>query len=266
MRERIQKILSQQGIASRREAERWIGEGRITLNRETAQLGASVQIGDEVGVDGRFYRAESNLRPPKVYLYNKPEGELCSTADDGEHASVFANLPSPGTSRWVMVGRLDLNTQGLLLFTTDGGLAHHLMHPSHEMQRVYAVRVHGELPEDALKTLVAGVELEDGPALFERIDEAGGDGSNRWFHVVLREGRNREVRRLWETQGVRVSRLIRLKYGPISLPRMLRRGKGVWLEEADVRALCTEIGYRPEEKIVLRSRKPTKPRRRAGKR
>ncbi|MDX1434765.1 MAG: pseudouridine synthase, partial [Gammaproteobacteria bacterium] len=178
----------------------------------------------------------------RVLRYHKPEGEICSAVGDARHASVFARLPRLKRGRWVAVGRLDVNSSGLLLFTNEGELAHRLMHPSREVEREYAVRLRGEVTREMRARLLDGVELDDGPARFERIEDAGGDGVNRWFHVVIREGRNREVRRLWESQGLQVSRLIRVRYGPVRLPRYLSRGRWEELGPRGLAALTRAAG------------------------
>ena len=214
---RLQKALANAGLGSRREIEGWIQAGRIQINGRPAKLGDRVGPADRVCVDGR----EVRLLPPdstlRVIAYNKPEGEVVSRRDPQGRATVFAHLPPLEQGRWIAVGRLDLNTAGLLLLTTSGELAHRLMHPSRAVEREYAVRVLGEVSEAALHRLTHGVALEDGRARFEEIVESGGEGANRWYHVVLCEGRHREVRRLWEAVGLRVSRLKRVRYGGLIL-------------------------------------------------
>lgn len=224
-RERLQKILSQAGLGSRREIERWIEQGLITVNGITAKLGDGATIDDKIAVNGRLIsnplKVETKTR---ILLYHKPVGEICSRHDPAHHKTVFDKLPVLKHGRWVQIGRLDINTSGLLMFTNDGELANRLMHPRFGLEREYAVRVRGQVTPEALLALQRGVELEDGPARFKKVVFKGGEGVNSWYHVVLTEGRNREVRRLWETQNVEVSRLIRIRYGSVTMPRFLVRG------------------------------------------
>ena len=236
---RVQKHLADRGYGSRRQMETWIEAGRISINGALAELGSRVADGDLVRVDGR--RVE-NTRTAEMHLsrvlcYHKPVGEICSRRDSEGRRSVFEALPSLKSGRWINVGRLDLNTSGLLLFTNNGELSHRLMHPSREIEREYAVRVRGEVRPSTLRMLRAGVRLEDGLARFKTITKRGGSGANVWYHVVLTEGRTREVRRLWESQSVQVSRLMRVRYGPIELAREQRAGSWLELDENDVRAL-----------------------------
>ncbi len=242
--ERVQKVLARMGFGSRREIEAWIEQGRVKINRGTAKLGDKVVDGDRVELNNR--RAIISLEPAgtRVIAYNKPEGEVCSRKDEKNRASVYKNLPKISNGRWVGIGRLDINTSGLLLFTNDGELANHMMHPSSGIEREYATRVHGEISDQQLALLQAGVELDDGPAHFETIEDAGGEGSNHWYHVVLKEGRNREVRRLWESQQVQVSRLIRVRYGPVRLPRNLRQRKAIELLPDEVTKLASAVNYK----------------------
>ena len=234
MKERIQKILARAGYGSRREVERWISAGEIKVNGKTAELGQQINEHDKVILRGKSLNLESRLRATsKVLAYHKQAGEMCTHNDPEGRPTVFDKLPRITQGRWIMIGRLDINTDGLLLFTTDGELANRLMHPSRAIEREYASRILGKVEAEMLQRLTKGVELEDGPAKFLRIKDAGGEGANHWYHVVLAEGRNREVRRLWESQGVKVSRLIRVRYGNISLPRYLRAG---YSEELDVKA------------------------------
>jgi 23S rRNA pseudouridine2605 synthase len=224
--ERLQKVLAAAGLGSRREIEGWIATGRVTVNGKPAKLGDRVEPSDRVSVDGRPVRGlehPSDTRR-RVILYHKPEGELTTRKDPEGRPTVFEALPRLRGSRWVSVGRLDTNTSGLLIFTNDGALANKLMHPSAEVEREYAVRVLGEVSEEHLKALMKGIRLDDGMAKFDDIQDAGGEGANHWYHVTLKEGRNREVRRLWEAAGFTVSRLIRVRYGSMSLPRNLPRG------------------------------------------
>ncbi len=240
--QRLHKRLAQVGCGSRRTIEEWIRAGRITVNGLPAQVGASVSPGDVVCIDGKTVNWEQTATAmPRVLIYNKPSGEMCTRSDPEGRATVFDRLPRVA-GRWVMVGRLDYTTLGLLLFTNDGELAHRLMHPSRAMEREYAVRVLGQVDNDMLRRLREGVILEDGPARFDAIVDAGGQGSNHWYHVIVHEGRNREVRRLWESQGVTVSRLMRVRYGPIMLPKGLLPGRHRDLEEAEVNALLAAAG------------------------
>jgi 23S rRNA pseudouridine2605 synthase len=245
--ERVHKALSRLGFASRREIERWVEQGRIKINGKLAQVGDQVKPGDRVEFNGkRIVIRETPENRARVILYNKPEGEICTRKDEEGRPTVFAHLPKVVGGRWVGIGRLDINTSGLLLFTTHGELANRMMHPSQEIEREYAVRVSGKIDDDMLNRLKAGVTLDDGPAHFDAIVDAGGQGFNHWYHVVLREGRNREVRRLWEAIGVQVSRLIRVRYGAITLPRDLRQGKVVELDADAVRQLGALVGLELE--------------------
>ena len=236
--EKLQKVLARAGFGSRRELERWIADGRVRVNGERATIGTRVSAEDVVQVDGK--RLPARLRTGqrvRVLRYHKTAGEICSRRRDSRRPSVFDHLPALKGGRWISVGRLDLNSAGLLLFTNDGGLAHRLMHPSSALVREYAVRVRGRLSAASLRALRRGVELEDGIGRFEDIVDKGGEGSNHWYHVTIREGRNREVRRLWASQGAQVSRLTRVRYGPVALPRSLPRGRWDELSEAEVAAL-----------------------------
>ena len=222
--ERLQKVLAHRGLGSRREIESWIAAGRVTVNTKAAPLGTRVGRTDVLRVDGHRVDLDEHTRV-RVLVYNKPEGEICTRHDPEGRATVYDRLPRLRTGRWISVGRLDINTQGLLLFTNDGELAHRLTHPSFTLEREYAVRVLGAVGPQVLATLSSGVELDDGPARFTSIRDAGGEGANHWYHVTLVEGRNREVHRLWASQLVRISRLVRVRYGPVSLPRWLRSGR-----------------------------------------
>lgn len=241
--ERLHKILAQSGVGSRRDMEEWIAAGRVTVNGNPAEIGQLVGPADKVKVSGRLVHLRfGSLRLPRVVLYHKPEGQIVSRDDPEGRDSVFDFLPRMRGSRWVAVGRLDYNTSGLLVFTTSGELANRLMHPSSEIEREYAVRVLGELSPEQLGVLRRGVVLDDGPAKFESIEPRGGRGANRWYQVVIKEGRNREVRRMFEALGLGVSRLIRTRYGPFSLPPTLHRG--AWLELAPdaVQAATRSLG------------------------
>lgn len=223
--EKLQKILASVGLGSRREIERWIEEGRITVNNQMAKLGDRLALKPNtlIKIDGREVPLHTQSKEDiRVLIYHKPTGQITSKHDPEGRPSVFDFLPKLRGKRWISVGRLDINTSGLLLFTTDGTLANRLMHPSSNIEREYAVRVLGTVTIDTLKQLKKGVKLDDGWAHFDDIKDAGGTGVNHWFHVILKEGRNREVRRLWESQGLKVSRLIRVRFGNITLPRFLR--------------------------------------------
>ena len=256
--ERLQKLLAQSGVGSRREMEGLIAEGRVSVNGEVAQLGQSASPGDRVKVNGRLVQLKFANRLPRVIMYHKPEGEIVSRDDPGRRPNVFTALPRMHGGRWVAVGRLDFNTSGLLLFTTSGELANRLMHPRYNLVREYAVRVLGDLPADAQKRLLDGIELDDGVAQFASLIEAGGDGANHWYRVSLFEGRNREVRRMFEAVGVTVSRLMRVRYGPFALPPNLRRGQVAELGEAEVQRLMSEFGL----ETAATSRPPRAPRQR----
>ncbi|HEY1992073.1 MAG TPA: pseudouridine synthase, partial [Gammaproteobacteria bacterium] len=231
---------------SRREIEGWISLGRVSVNGKPAKLGDRVQPSDRVSVDGRAVRGleHSSDTRRRVILYHKPEGELTTRKDPEGRPTVFEALPRLRGSRWVSVGRLDTNTSGLLIFSNDGELANKLMHPSAEVEREYAVRVLGKVSDEQLLALKRGVSLEDGLAKFDDIQAAGGEGANRWYHVTLKEGRNREVRRLWEAVGLTVSRLIRVRYGSMSLPRNLPRGAWRDATEEETQALL-EVAKMP---------------------
>lgn len=224
--EKLQKVLARAGIASRRQCEVLISAGRIKINNIQAKLGDRITDKDTIKIDNVLLsKHQLENHKTRVLLYHKPEHEICTRSDPQNRPTVFEHLPHLHKGRWIAIGRLDINTSGVLLFTTDGELANLLMHPSYEIEREYAVRIFGEVNELMLKTLRRGVELDDGMAKFNTITFKGGEGINKWYHVILCEGRNREVRRLWESQGVKVSRLIRVRYGNIVLPPLLRPGK-----------------------------------------
>lgn len=240
--EKLQKVLARAGYGSRRELEEWITAGRIKVNNQVAKLGDRVSATDRITVDGDPVRqTRLSERRSRVLIYHKPVGEVCTRSDPEGRDTIFNHLPKLTSGRWITIGRLDLNTSGLLLITTDGDLANRMMHPSHQVEREYAVRVMGEVTPEILKNLKEGVELEDGPAHFDMIASGGGDGANSWYHVILREGRNREVRRLWESQGIQVSRLMRVRYGMISLPRGQRPGRWEELPEQAVDVLRRSV-------------------------
>lgn len=234
---RLQKLLAQAGFGSRREIEDWITAGRLSLNGKLAQLGNRATSRDRIELDGKPMAFEKASDEVRVLMYHKPEGELVSRNDPKGRATVFSRLPKIKGAKWMSIGRLDFNTSGLLLFTNSGELAHGLMHPSFGVEREYAVRIFGGLSEEEVARLLAGVELGDGPAVFGKVVSAGGDGSNRWYKVTLKEGRNREVRRLVESLGKQVSRLMRLRYGAVRLPEDLKPGEWRELDAAKVAQL-----------------------------
>lgn len=248
--ERLHKVLADAGVGSRREMEDWIVAGRISVNGEPAHLGQLVNPGDRVKVNGKLVNLRFANKAPRVLLYHKPEGEIVSRDDPDKRPSVFDALPRMRGGRWIAVGRLDFNTSGLLLFTTSGELANKLMHPRTRLVREYAVRVLGELSEEAKDQLLDGVLLEDGPAYFSSLEYRGGEGVNHWYHVTLFEGRNREVRRMFEAVGCTVSRLMRVRYGPLHLPSWLKRGMSREMEPEQVRNFVREIDEAAKEGLV----------------
>ncbi|MFC0709860.1 23S rRNA pseudouridine(2605) synthase RluB [Azorhizophilus paspali] len=274
--EKLQKVLARMGLGSRRDIEARIAEGRVMVNGTVAMLGQRVGRHDAIALDGRLLRREEGAElVRRVLIYNKPDGEICTRNDPEGRPTVFDRLPRLKEGRWVNIGRLDINTTGLLLFTTDGELANRLMHPSYEMDREYAVRVRGEVTEEMLETLKRGVMLEDGPARFTDIQEApGGEGLNHWFHCVVMEGRNREVRRLWESQGLVVSRLKRVRFGPVFMTSDLVMGRWREMAQDEVDILSREVGLEPlalpemklrfREKMERLQRKSAKPVGRGG--
>jgi 23S rRNA pseudouridine2605 synthase len=240
MSDRIQKLIANAGYGSRRWAERLIEQGRISINNQEAKLGDKAIITDKVTIDGRLIDlGRYSEEETKVLILNKQAGVICSNKDEDGRQSVFEYLPE--NTRWVMVGRLDLNTSGLLLFTNNGDLANKLMHPSSEIDREYAVRVLGKVEDKHIKKLTNGIELEDGFAKFHRVTLGGGEGANRWYHVVVREGRKREVRRLWEALDFKVSRLIRTRFSDIRLPEKLRANQSEYLKPKQVQALLKSV-------------------------
>jgi len=240
MSERLQKLIANAGYGSRRWAERLIEQGRISVNNKEATLGDKATIADKVTIDGRLIDLKRySEEETKVLMLNKQAGVICSNKDEEGRKSVFDFLPE--NTRWVMVGRLDLNTSGLLLFTNNGDLANKLMHPSSEIDREYAVRVLGRVGDEDVKQLISGIELDDGFAKFHKVTLGGGDGANRWYHVVVREGRKREVRRLWEALDFKVSRLIRTRFSDIRMPDNLRANQSELLKPKQVQALLNAV-------------------------
>jgi 23S rRNA pseudouridine2605 synthase len=238
MSEKIQKILAHAGVGSRRQVEAWIQEGKVTVNGKTATIGDRMSYHDKVYLDGREIKLiKSFNQKSRVLLYHKPEGELCTRSDPEKRPTIFDRLPLIRNSRWICVGRLDYNTSGLLLITNDGALANNLMHPSSQIEREYAVRIRGEVPLTVMEKLQKGIHLDDGLAHFDQILDAGGHGTNHWYHVIVKEGRNRLVRRLWEALGFTVSRLIRIRFGPVYLPSGLRRAHHIELNEEEIHEL-----------------------------
>ncbi|HZA96950.1 MAG TPA: pseudouridine synthase, partial [Burkholderiaceae bacterium] len=245
--DKLHKVLADAGIGSRRDMEEMIIAGRVSVNGEPAHIGQRVFASDQVRINGKPLARKAPGRAPRVLLYHKPVGEIVTQDDPGARPTVFEKLPKVSGGRWVAVGRLDLNSEGLLIFTTSGELANRLMHPRYEVEREYAVRVLGEVTEEQRQKLLDGVELQDGPAKFSRVDEAGGDGANRWYRVAISEGRNREVRRIFEAIGLTVSRLIRIRYGSIQLPRSLARGRFQELAPEWVQAWVHDLGIGIDE-------------------
>ncbi|WP_085719066.1 23S rRNA pseudouridine(2605) synthase RluB [Pseudomonas sp. B28(2017)] len=245
--EKLQKVLARIGVGSRRDVEAWISHGRIKVNGKDATLGQRVDMHDAITIDGKVIKREEAAESVRrVIMYNKPDGEICTRVDPEGRPTVFDKLPRPKEGRWINIGRLDINTTGLLMFTTDGELANRLMHPSYEMDREYAVRVRGEVDDEMIERLKAGVVLEDGPARFTDIQQApGGEGFNHWYHCVVMEGRNREVRRLWESQGLVVSRLKRVRFGPVFLNSDLPMGRWREMSQYEVDVLSEEVGLTP---------------------
>ena len=229
---RLQKLLARNGLGSRREIEDMIAAGRVSINGVTAKPGDRAGLGDMIRVDGKIIRFRLAALLPRVIIYHKPEGEIVSVRDPQGRPSVFDKLPHIRSSKWIAIGRLDFNTSGLLIFTTDGTLANCLMHPRYQVEREYAVRIVGELTPEQITRLTTGIELEDGLARFDQLLDEGGTGTNHWYRIMLKEGRNREVRRMFEALGLTVSRLIRVRFGPVNLPPRLKRG--MWIELMDI--------------------------------
>lgn len=239
---KLQKVLAGAGLGSRRDMEQWIRAGRVTVNGVTAQLGARVSLRDVIKVDGRPVQLRSPTQLPRVLLYHKPEGEIVSRDDPEGRPSVFERLPPLRGAKWLAVGWLDFNTGGLLLVTTSGELANRMMHPSHELEREYAVRVLGKLTDEQIARLRSGIRLDDGVARCDSVTSEGGEGANRWYRIVLKEGRNRIVRSMFEALGLRISRLMQVRFGPVALPPRLRRGQFLELAPEETRQLLTSLG------------------------
>lgn len=243
--ERLQKVLAQAGLGSRREMEAWIAAGRIVVNGAVATLGMRIAEGDRVQVDGRNIRLKLGAEPqlPRVLLYHKQEGEIVSRDDPDGRANVFDGLPRVRGQKWIAIGRLDFNTSGLLIFTTSGELANRLMHPRFEVEREYAVRVQGKMSAEQMKQMVSkGLKLEDGLVKFDKLSDEGGEGFNHWYRIVIKQGRNREVRRTFEALGLPVSRLIRVRFGIVNLPPRIKRGMMAELGEGEVREIMEWVG------------------------
>ncbi|MDL1864808.1 pseudouridine synthase [Betaproteobacteria bacterium PRO5] len=234
---RLQKLLARNGLGSRREIEDMIAAGRVSINGVTAKPGDRAGLGDMIRVDGKIIRFRLAALLPRVIIYHKPEGEIVSVRDPQGRPSVFDKLPHIRSSKWIAIGRLDFNTSGLLIFTTDGTLANCLMHPRYQVEREYAVRIVGELTPEQITRLTTGIELEDGLARFDQLLDEGGTGTNHWYRIMLKEGRNREVRRMFEALGLTVSRLIRVRFGPVNLPPRLKRGMWIELMDTEVEQL-----------------------------
>ncbi|WP_106182859.1 pseudouridine synthase [Candidatus Pandoraea novymonadis] len=241
---KLHKVLAEAGLGSRRDMEELILAGRVSVNAEPAHIGQRILPMDKVRINGKLIKRRIIVKPPRILLYHKPAGEIVSHADPENRPSVFDRLPSMKMAKWLAVGRLDFNTEGLLILTTSGDLANRFMHPRYGIEREYAVRTVGELDESSRQKLLLGIELDDGMANFLRLQDGGGEGSNHWYHVALSEGRNREVRRMFDSVGLMVSRLIRTRYGPLTLPRGLKRGRYEELSEAQVRSLFSAVGMK----------------------
>ncbi len=244
--EKLQKVLARSGLGSRREMERWIEAGRVSVDGKVAKLGDRVEAKARISVDGKPLDS-APAEATRCILYHKPTGEVCTRDDPEGRRTVFERLPRLKSGRWISIGRLDFNTSGLLLFTTDGELAHKLMHPSSNIEREYMVRVMGDVQPKNLDAMLKGVVLDDGMARFTDIQEGAGDGINRWYYVVLMEGRNREVRRLWESQGLTVSRLKRVRYGEVFIPSKVKQGQWVEMERKEVKSLYRMAGLPMKE-------------------
>ena len=247
MTEKLQKVLARAGFGSRREIETWIAKGRIKVNGKVAVVGDRVTDDDKIIVDGKKLAPQKKIREDRrVILYNKPEDEVSTRSDPKGRRTVFDKLPPLKHGRWVSVGRLDLNTSGLMLFTTDGELANKLMHPSSEIEREYAVRILGNVTPEMVQEMHKGVIIEDHLCRFTDIQHYGGEGINQWYHVVLLEGRNREVRKLWESQGVKVSRLKRVRFGPLFIPSSVVKGRFNELGKTEIEKLLKLVNKEAE--------------------
>lgn len=238
---RIQKVLAHHGIGSRRQIDAMIQEGRISVNGKQARPGDQISGREKITLDGKPVRLSRHQTKPKLLMYHKPLGVVSTRSDPEGRPTVFKQLPGLQTGRWIGIGRLDINTSGLLLFTTDGELANRLMHPSFQLEREYAVRVRGDITPEKIKLLTSGIELEDGLAKFDHVVDGGGEGTNHWYHVILREGKNREVRRLWESVDAEVSRLVRVRYHQFNLPKWLKPGKSRFFDDDVVQRLFTSL-------------------------
>jgi 23S rRNA pseudouridine2605 synthase len=257
--ERLQKIMATAGLGSRRALEKRIAAGEVRINGKPAQLGSTAVVGDLIGMDRSSWKVAASKPAHRCLVYNKPDGEVTTRSDPQGRPTVFDRMPRLRGARWIAVGRLDINTTGLLIMTTDGELAHALMHPSNKVDREYACRVRGPVAPEVLHKLKKGVELEDGPANFSDIVASGGSEGNLWFHVTILEGRNREVRRLWASQDIRVSRLKRVRYGAVFLPKRLHMGKFHELSPTDCLVLREDVGLEaPRPELVLRLQKSTR--------
>ncbi|MGR8980184.1 MAG: 23S rRNA pseudouridine(2605) synthase RluB [Gammaproteobacteria bacterium] len=246
--ERIQKVLARGGIGSRREIERWISEGRVKINGAVISLGARLKFGDYLQINDRVVQWQKfSVQPTRVLIYHKPTGEVVTRRDPEGRPVIFTQLPKLAIGRWIAVGRLDINTSGLLLVTNNGELANRLMHPSTQIQREYAVRILGDVPDSVFEKLRQGVELEDGIAKFDDIRFSAGEGANKWYYVTVSEGRNRLVRRLWESQKVTVSRLIRVRYGPVVLPERLKTHSFYELSDSELDLLFEFAGLKRDK-------------------
>lgn len=242
--ERLQKIMATAGLGSRRELEKRIRAGAVTINGKATELGQAAKAGDRLGFEGRTWKVIETGKSQRSLVYNKKTGEITTRSDPENRPTVFDNLPRIEGARWIAVGRLDINTSGLLLMTTDGELANAMMHPSNQVDREYACRIFGEVTKEQIEALKQGVTLDDGPANFSDIVSSGGEEGNRWYHVTILEGRNREVRRLWASQGVTVSRLKRVRYGAVFLPKRLRMGEFEELTAKDHKTLREDVGLK----------------------
>lgn len=252
---KLHKVLADSGMGSRREMEDLIMAGRVSVNGEPAHLGQRVLPTDQVRINGKPVQRRNKSKPPRVLIYHKPTGEIVSKEDPQGRPTVFARLPKVSNSKWLAIGRLDFNTEGLLVFTTSGELANRLMHPKYEVQREYAVRVLGQLEPEQIENLLQGVQLEDGPAQFQFVEPAGGEGANRWYRVGLKEGRNREVRRMFEACGLTVSRLIRVRFGDIVMPSTLKRGKWLEMDALEAMSYMQSLGLKVDDSAKESARK-----------